>query len=297
MPKLRPEEIITSYFLDNFKNNILPWRIPYNPAGIHSINFPFRHINVPYRGINVLILIVSSIRNNYTSPFWLTYRQALDIGGNLKGEKGTRVLYYGQYEDKNSKNDDEPNLIKFAKTYSVFNLQQATDLPEDYLKSRMVAEAPTHPIHDYIAATGANILNGNDQASYYPGVDTIRMPNQNEYVNDDTYAAELAHELIHWSGHKSRLNRDSLYAEKDTSDSAYEEIIAEVGAVMLCARFNIPTNNSENHLPYIAHWMEQMQSNPKYITKAAADAEKAVSYILNSIPTVSNADVQNLEVA
>lgn len=290
MSRKKPEQIITDYILANFKNNTLPWRQPWTDGIRHSFQMPKRNNAEYYKGINVLTLTVACLKKDYLSPYWMTYNQCADVGGNIrKGEKGVSILYLSQLEVASDRQDEDTKFVPMLKKYTVFNIEQAENLPDDYVNHRMSVEQPTHEIHDYIAATGAKILPGSNLAAYHPSFDVIRLPNQSEFDDDATYAGVVAHELIHWTAREDRANRPHDY--DDPEERAMEELVAEIGSIMLCARLGVTSDIDGHQIPYISHWIREMENNPRYILKAAADAEKAVSWIMEKVDHVINQEV------
>ena len=280
MSRQSTEQQITSYILDNFKQNKVPWRPDYTTDG-RCISIPLRNCLTPYRGINTLVLLVSAIANEFTSPHWLTFKQCQSLGGNVKGQKGTRIIKYGTFEKEPDKAGEDPKTLKYIRKFSVFNVEQCSGLPADYLNSRTVSVTCEHTLHDFANAMGVKILHGNNQGAYYHKVDTIRMPNLENFKSEDAYAATFAHELCHSTGYHTRLDR--TLGSEDEAETATEELIAEIGSALLLTRLGIPAEMEQRTVPYIASWIEALENDPKHILKASAAAQKAVDYILDSV--------------
>jgi len=280
MSKPSTEQQITDYILSHWEDNKLPWKPAYKTDG-RAISIPLRHNNIEYRGINCIILLTSAIVQGFTSPSWITFKQCQALGGNVKGQKGTRIIKYGTGEKESNIEGEDPKKYSYLRKYSVFNISQCADLPDDYIQSRTVAMECEHTLHDYAKALGVKILHGHNQGAYYPEMDTIRMPNLQDYTNEDAYAMTLAHELIHCTGHKSRLDRDLDQEDKEVK--ALEELNAELGATILLMRLGIPAQIDERVIPYIKSWLNALHNDPKYLLKAAANAQKAVDCIMDSI--------------
>ena len=290
MRKKRPEQLVTDYILANVKNNVIPWRQPWTHGIRHSFRMPQRNNAQFYKGINVLILTVACLKHDYISPYWLTYNQCAEEGGNVKkGARGVSILFFTPLEVDSDRKDEDKKVVPLVKKYTVFNIEQAENLPDDTVNHRMAIEQPTHQIHDYISATGAKILPGSDQAAYHPSFDVIRLPNQSAFDDEATYAGVVAHELIHWTAHADRVDRPHNYDDPD--ERAYEELVAEIGSLMLCARLGINSDMDGHSIPYIASWIRQMENNPRYILKASADAEKAVSWIMEKVDATNSKKV------
>lgn len=290
MSKQSADAKITQYILDNFKANKLPWRREYT-INAPSISTPIRHTGEFYRGINLLVLMCSALSSGYTSPHWLTFKQCQSIGGTLKGERGTRIMKFGQRELDSKKANGDPKTSPYVRVYTVFNIEQAKELPDRYCQSRTVAEECEHSIHELVTASGISLLHGHHMGCYYPVVDTIRIPNQSSYDSANAYAATLAHELIHATGHSKRLDRN--LDREDDEAIAIEELVAEIGSAMLLARLGIAAELEKRVVPYIAGWIQEIESDPKYILKASAAAQKALDHIFDA----TNQSSQNTQVA
>lgn len=280
MTKQKPEEVITQQILSSFTENTVPWKPDYKVNG-PSILTPVRNNGMFYRGINVLILTCMSLKHGYTSPYFITYKQCQEEGGNLKGQKGVRIIKYGTMEVDAKSPGDDPKSIPYLRSYVVFNVSQASGLPDDFIEKRTVEEKCTHSLHELVEACGVSLYHGSDMGAYFPEFDQIRLPNLSSYVDEHAYAATLAHELIHSTGHKSRLDRD--LNQDDIEIRSFEELVAELGSTFLLNRMNIPTRLEDRVIPYISGWVKNMGSNAKYILKASAQAQKAVDYIFESL--------------
>jgi len=290
MKTVSTDQKITQQILDGFASNTIPWRRGYTTSS-PSIMLPTRHTSEPYRGINALVLMAQCIRFGYTSPYFITFKQCQSMGGNLKGAKGTRIIKFGRREIEPTQPGEDSKTFAYQKYYTVFNVEQATGLPEQYISSRTVAEPCEHSLHDLAESIGVTILHGFDQGAYYPVVDTIRLPNKSNFKSDEAYAATLAHELVHSTAIKKRLNR--TLDRSDEKSVAQEELIAEIGSAMLLARLGIPAEINTRVIPYVASWIAAMSNDPRYILKASTTAQKALDYLLGGTTTVKETTRQN----
>jgi antirestriction protein ArdC len=227
-----------------------------------------------YNGINTIILGMSGFKSQY----WGTYKQWLSLGAQVtKGSKGTHIIYYSPVE-RGSKVTEAGEVKEYSyilKSYTVFNAEQVTGW-----------EAPAAPVpkpfNNVFAAevlalkSGAVIQHGGDKAYYSPSQDFIAMPHKSQFNTEAGYYATLMHELAHWSGHKSRLNRD-LSGRFGNESYAAEELIAELSAAFLCARLGIA--GELRHSSYIASWLRVLKNDNKAVFKAAALAQKAADYL------------------
>jgi antirestriction protein ArdC len=175
--------------------------------------------------------------------------------------------------------------IPFLKAHTVFNLEQMDDLPDEYLPS--LAENPRLDVNriaaadGFFAATGAMIRHGGNTAFFAPGPDIIQMPPIETFRDVESYYATLGHEHIHWVGAKHRLDRDLSRYAKDKSERAREELIAELGAVFLCADLGIVPEMEPrpDHASYIASWFSVLRHEKPFVFSAAAHAQRAVAYL------------------
>lgn len=242
-----------------------------------------------YRGINTFVLWAAQRNRGYRSFHWATFRQWRDLGAQVrKGEKAVLVIYYKQVpvlaEDA-ATGERVTDYRPITRAYFLFNANQVDGWKESG-ESLAHLVAPHQRIEDFIAATGADIRNGNI-AGYLPGSDYISIPEQLRFSGTDTstptesYYSTIFHELVHWTGHWSRLARN-LTSRFGSADYAMEELIAELGAAYLCAEFLVLHMPRKDHAAYIAHWLEVLQGDKKAIFTAASMASKAVEFLLIS---------------
>lgn len=227
-----------------------------------------------YTGINALIL--SAIGWNYSSDDWYTFKGAKRAGGNVrKGEKGTKVAFWKLIE----KNDEEGNKVNFPllRYYTVFNRDQIEGLPElpDPVEPLSEVERDAR-IDAFIAATGATVRHGGERAVYDPVTDTIGMPNPERFVDTGSYYATLLHEVIHWTGHNSRMDRFGP-TSPTRAERATEELVAEMGAAFLCAIFAV--DGKLQHPEYLSSWVAGEKNKEGSIMRAASTATKAVNHL------------------
>lgn len=240
-----------------------------------------------YNGINVFLLWMTAGAEGYSSPEWFTYKQAQAAGGQVrKGEKGTMVTLWKPIKvtkkDANGKavKGSDGKVVKedrlFLKHFVVFNRAQIDGLPEPVA----VEEQPEPERHAaaeaFVKATGAAITHGGGRACYSPLADSIRLPELRAFDDAGAYYATALHELVHWSGHKTRLDRDLTGRFGDESYAA-EELIAEMGAAFLCADLRI--EGRTQHPEYIASWIKVLKDDKKALFTAASKARQAAEYM------------------
>jgi len=238
----------------------------------------------PYSGINWLILGCAP----YASQQWLTYKQATKIGGNvIKGSKGTTIVYFKMMVNTDS--DGNESKYPMLKTYTVFNTEQCENL--DMSKIKHFDPSENLSIHDsesaikeLIKQLNVNLQHGGDTACFIPSVDVVKMPYVNAFNTQAEYDSTLLHELTHWTGHSSRLNRIKGKAFA-TKDYAFEELVAELGSAMAGSMLGLPYEGLQ-HVDYIASWLERLKGDTKYIYEASKLASKAVNYMIDNATAI-----------
>ena len=242
-----------------------------------------------YSGINVLLLWGAVIERGFSGQSWLTFRQALSLGGNVrKGERGTTVVYADRFVPKDEKHrarktGEDAQAIPFLKRFTVFNTDQCENLPED-----VAIAAPPVPtgliephVEALIAATGIDFRIGGERAFYVPAHDYVQVPPPQAYFEPINWHRTALHEMGHATGHVSRLGRD-FSGSFGTKKYAFEELIAEINAAFCCASLGIaPT---VRHADYIGSWLEVLREDDRAIVRAASQAGKAADWLLAFAP-------------
>ena len=278
---------ITSKIIAELEAGRMPWVQPWGTAPAKAPLAMPRNAATSrlYSGINVLIIWGAVIEHGFSDQSWLTFRQALGLGGNVrKGERGTTVVYADRFtpEDERRRSEetgDTPWTIPFLKRFTVFNLDQCDGLPED-----IATGAPPPPpnlvepeVEALIVATRADFRIGGQRAFYNLREDFVQVPPPQAYFEPINWHRTALHELGHWSGHASRLGRD-MSGTHGTKKYAQEELIAEITAAFACATLGIvPT---VRHADYIASWLEVLREDDRAIVRAASAASKAADYLL-----------------
>jgi antirestriction protein ArdC len=276
---------ITSKIIAELEAGRVPWVQPWNaapaPLGLPKNASTGR----AYSGINVLILWIACLEHGFATQSWLTFRQSLKLGGHVrKGEKGVTAVYADRFipyreRQRAAETGDEPDAIPFLKRFTLFNTQQCEGLPAE------IAPAPAPDNHDLILpqadhlirATGADIRIGGDKAFYMPSEDFIRVPPPSAYFEPINWHRTVCHELGHWTGHETRLNRD-MTAGFGSPSYAREELVAEMSGAFVCAALSIvPT---VRHSDYLGAWLEVLREDNRAIIRAASAASKAADYLL-----------------
>lgn len=270
---------ITTKIISALEAGTPPWRCPWTGGG-QTAGFPLRSTSEAYSGINILMLWLTAHDKEYLSRHWFTYKQAKTHGGQVrKGEKATKVVYYSTLERETD--DGEDITIPYIKTYGVFNADQIDDLPPDFYvnpdPARDLGTEPDSELDALFAMTGARILTSEEPRAYYrPSDDVVHMPPIATFHDASGYYSTLAHELVHWSGAKTRLDRNH---DAKRVAYAFEELVAEIGACMICAQIGVAPDYPQS-AAYIESWLECLKQDKKAIFKAASLAQQASDYIL-----------------
>lgn len=278
---------VTDSIVAELEKGVRPWLKPWNAEhAAGRITRPLRANGIPYRGINILMLWASATARGYAAPLWLTYKQAQELGAQVrKGEKGSLVVYantIARTEQDEATGEDWEREIPFMKGYTVFNAEQVEGLPAHFYAVQTPALDPVQRIETaeaFFAATGATIREGGDRACYRQADDTVQMPPFVAFEEPEGYYATLAHELCHWTKHPRRLDRD--FGRKRFGDEGYamEELVAELGAAFVCADLQLTPQPREEHASYIASWLKALKDDKRAIFAAAAHAQRAADYL------------------
>jgi antirestriction protein ArdC len=233
----------------------------------------------------VLILWVAVVEHGFSAQNWLTFRQALSLGGHvLKGERGTTVVYADRFipedeRDRAREAGEDPRSIPLLKRFTVFNAEQCDGLPDDIATASpgIDRDLILPQAEALIRATGADLRIGGNKAYYDVAGDFVRVPPPQAYFEPINWHRTVLHELGHWVGAPTRLARD-LSGAFGSKTYAFEELIAEITAAFVCAALGIvPTMR---HSDYIASWLEVVREDNRAIVRAASAASKAAEYLL-----------------
>lgn len=284
-PRIDVYTRVTNKIIADLEQGVCTWQKPWNDEhAAGRISHPLRHNGTPYRGVNVLLLWCEAVEKGFSAPFWMTFKQAQELGGNVrKGEQGSLVVFANRFTktETDDKGEATEREIPFMKGYTVFNVAQIDGLPAHYSAQ---TQEPTEPVaridqaEAFFAASGATITHGGNRAFYAPARDLVQMPPRESFKDAESYCATMAHELIHWTSHPSRCARE---LGKRFGDSAYaaEELIAEMGAAFLCADLGITPETRDDHAAYLAHWLEVLKADNRAIFTAASQAQRAADFL------------------
>jgi antirestriction protein ArdC len=273
---------ITDQILSSLREGVRPWA-PRWTRSAGPISRPLRHSGEAYRGINILLLWARAVDRGFSSPHWMTFRQARDLGGHVrKGEQGTMVVYANAIAktETDAAGEEVERRIAFLKSYTVFNRDQIDDLPEHFHEAvpTLDESARIAAAERFFAATGIRVAHGGDDACYVPSTDHIEMPFFAAFRDASAYYATLGHEAVHATGHPSRVGRD--FSTRYGDDAyAREELVAELGAAFLCADLGISAEPRADHAAYLDHWLTILGGDPRFIVAAAAKAQRACDWL------------------
>ena len=261
-----------------------PWQCPWRGGGVDA-----RPANAttsrPYRGINVLLLNLRAMTSGYSGSRWLTFAQALAVGGHVrKGEQGTQIVFFKMHDlDKGTPADSgDPasrRVVPLLRSFAVFNVEQIDGLP-GVMAAKPKAPAGWEPLEvaeSLLASSGATVHNGGSKAFYAPGPDLIQMPPRVAFDCAGDYYATALHELTHWTGHSTRCNRP-LGMRHGIDAYAFEELVAEMGAAFLTDYCGLV--GRMQHASYIASWLVALKNDKRLIFTAASHAQKAADFLL-----------------
>lgn len=282
---------ITQKIIDDLEQGELTWRKPWSDANLAShVMRPLRWNDQPYSGINTIMLWSTAVEKGYTSPYWMTYKQASDMKANVrKGEKGSFVVYADKFEKEDKDTDGNTTIqkIPFLKQYVVFNASQIEGLPEGFYQlpepKTVNPEQRDEALDRFFKHTRAEIIMGS-KAAYSISTDRIEMPPFECFHTAAGYYATLAHELTHWTRHPLRLNRE--FNRKKWGDEGYakEELVAELGACFLGADLGFTPKDKGDHAAYIQSWLTVLKNDKRFIFQAASFAQRAVEYVTSLQP-------------
>lgn len=293
---------VTRKVIAQLEGGRLPWVQPWGRAGGAALSLPRNGITGRrYSGVNILLLWGAVIEHGYPSQGWLTFRQALAAGGCVrKGERGTTVVYADRFtpraeQERAAREGDAPGKVAFLKRFTVFNLAQCDGLEGADPEPAPLPEREVVPHAEaLIAATGADFRIGGNMAFYSPSLDYVQVPPQPAFRDQINYYRTAFHELSHWTGHGSRLDRDQS-GVRGGKAYAREELVAEMGAAFLCASLGIvPT---VRHADYIGSWLEVVREDNRAIFRAASQASKAADFLLAFRPDVAPCAADRVSVA
>ncbi|MBB5712377.1 ArdC family protein [Sphingomonas xinjiangensis] len=278
---------VTRLMVRKLEQGVVPWQRPWALTG--EGGRPLRHEGTPYTGINCPWLWAMADAHGYRSRYWMTARQAQELGGCVRsGATPTISIYASTFRKAGTSpltGEATSRMIRFLRSYLVYNADEIDGLPPWYYP-RDIAPTPQliserqEAISAFFDPIPAEVRHGGDRAYYAIFPDRIQMPKPETFRTIDAYWGCRAHETAHWSGGPTRLDRTF---GKRLGDKAYavEELVAELSSAMVCAELGLPTELHENHASYIGHWIDVLKADKSAIFLASSKAEQAVTFLRN----------------
>jgi len=290
-------DVITDRILEMLDKGVVPWNKPWNTLNGMPQNLITK---IPYKGVNIFHLACVAMFEGYSSPYWVSFKQLRKLGGRVKEDqryKYSPVVFFmkktktieEKVRDENGIEtlQDVARAFWIARYYNVYNTDQCEGLedkvPELKLETydnkpldtceKIVSEMPQSP----------EIKHGGSKAVYYIDSDRIEIPEQNRFPKIEEYYSTLFHEMVHSTGHESRLSRGGITEAHAFGDPVYskEELVAEMGAVFLCAEAGIENRTIDNSASYINARKKKLKDDKKCVVFAGSQAQKACEFILN----------------
>lgn len=293
-------EVITNRFIEYIeKNGVLPWRKPWMVVEPEIAPRNYRS-GTPYQGVNIFLTLMSG----YSSPYWMTYKQATEFGGQVrKGERATQIIKYQPPNSEKIKaiNEDESltdeqkaekkmKLHGYYKVFAVFNAEQIDGIEFPKIEQPEVKNEFT-PIEraEQVVESMPNcpmIQHIQPRAFYSPVKDYVNLPRKELFNSPNDYYSTLFHELAHSTGHASRLGRheDQRLSAFGSNDYSKEELVAELSSSFVMNELGIENTDTEtNSASYLANWVKHLKSDTKMLLKAMNKAIPATNYIFGRI--------------
>jgi antirestriction protein ArdC len=277
----RPIDALLETFIAMLEAGTPPWRQPWSDGAAGSL--PLRADGAPFSGSNCWILASTAAMCGRSSPHWFTFKQALEIGAPVrKGEKGQHVVLFKtrSIDEEIGDGESESRTLRYLRAYTVFNGDQLEGLPDRFRGAPPLDETLREEMRDeVIDAIPAEVIYGGSKAYYSPADDRIRMPPPEVFETPADARATLLHEIGHWSGHASRLDRE--FGKRFGDDAyAFEEIVVEMAAALLALHLQSPPAPLETHASYLGSWVKILKQRPGALIEASGHAQRAVDFLL-----------------
>jgi antirestriction protein ArdC len=239
----------------------------------------------PYRGVNVLLLGLEAQAHGYPLQRWLTYRQAIELGGQVRRREHGATVVFWKLRERDGGAAAEPveteakrRVVPLLRAFTVFNVAQIDGLPEAITATERPTWDAEAQAEGLLADSGARIQHGGSKAYYQPSTDVIQLPARAAFATAANYYATALHEGLHWTSHPSRCNRQLGQRFGDDAYAA-EELIAEIGSAFLCAHCRI--DGQLQHASYISNWLRVLRNDVRAIFVLAAKAQQGAEFIRN----------------
>jgi antirestriction protein ArdC len=298
-------QIVTDRMIAALQRGTVPWRKPWQAAAGQPRSMS---TGQPYRGINPFLLGLTAAEEGYPFPYWGTYRQISELGGQVrKGERSTLVVFWKQARTEQRDPQTGELTVKqlpVLRYYRVFNAAQADHLPGRFYPApgehSQIAE-PQAVLDGYLARGSPKMVHvAGDRADYHPATDTIRLPSRAQFRTPEGYYATAFHEAGHSTGHPARLNRPGIAAFDHFGSGQYarEELIAQMTSSLLCAQTGIDDPATfANSASYIAGWLTALDNDHRLVITAAAHAQRASDLIIQPERQLAKDSDRDLEAA
>jgi antirestriction protein ArdC len=281
---------ITEKIVAALRSGTVPfWRRPWSQS--ENTGMPTNAVSgKKYQGINTWLTTLAALEKGYGSKWWATYQQWQSLGGQVRrGEKGTQIILYKPVRKVTINDDGEEEVDSFPimRTWTIFNIAQVDGDGLNQYRATFKSAPDTRfvdcgPAEEVIAATGAEIRHGGNRAVYFPDADYIQLPPKAAFGKPHEYYGVAGHELIHWTGHKDRLNRLNRLARFGDKTYAMEELVAELGSAFLLSELGIPQSDDlSNVVAYLGDWLKVLEKDHSAIFTASSASSKAVEFVIS----------------
>lgn len=263
-------KIVTDQIIKQLENGVVPWHKPWN--AFNAVNW---RTQKPYRGINAFLLEEGE---------YATFKQIKEAGGKVKKGEKSHIVVFWRWLEKEDKETKEIERIPLLRYYRVFEINTQCEGMESRRNVETFDHEPITECENIVHGFEGKpkILHEGSQACYIPALDQIKMPKQKYFEKIEEYYSVLFHEMIHATGHRSRLDRDEVRQVASFGSESYskEELIAEMGAAMLCGIAGIEQKIIENSAAYIQSWLRVLKDDVKFVIQAASSAQRGADHIL-----------------
>lgn len=281
------EQEITNQIIDLMEKEGTNWTQPWANAA-RTYGVPRNAISGhEYTGINYIVTLCQAAKNGWNDNRWMTAKQIFSVNGDIKGEKGTKIVFWKPITKKDKDGEDYTFMI--AKAFTVFNICQVKNLPEKFDEKVAAIAVPEWSYEDadkFVQNAGVKLSHQGNTAAYNPVADRVFMPEHGQFKSRDGYVSTLFHETAHWTGHKDRLDR-KLNTDFQTVHYAKEELIAELSSAFLCVDWGVDA--MVQHAGYIKGWIKALKNDKKMIVQAASKASKVKAYLNEQAQAVQKA--------
>lgn len=271
--KISVYEIVTNKIIEKLESGVIPWRKPWTNA--NAVNWTTQK---PYRGINTMLLEPGE---------YATFKQISDAGGKVKKGAKSEIIVFWKWLEKEDKETGKVEKIPMLKYYRVFDINNQVEglesKREEITFDHDPIAAAEEIIKGYINCPDYTFQPGS--AFYKPFLDIVNVPPMKDFKNIEEFYCTFFHEIVHSTGHKSRLNRSGItetVASFGSETYSKEELVAEMGAAMMCGVAKIDNSTIENSASYISSWLRSLKNDMRLVVTAAAQAQKATDYILGT---------------